>query len=257
MRLRLAGVAILLVTVGPLGGPGIASAQTADRPIEPERDIPSFRSLFQDIPGDLVNVVRPQTALILGLGGGVSAGVHSSDVRFARDAVSNHGFEEALDPGQVLGGAYVQIGGAVATYLTGRLTRSPRIATLGAELVRAQVVSEVLTEGIKVAVRRRRPDGTAYSFPSGHTSDTFATATVLQREFGWKVGVPAYALASYVAVSRMTENKHYASDIAFGAAIGIVAGRAVKFHTGKHDFALSPMAVPRGAGVSFNLIDKH
>ena len=253
MRSRFACVAVFLVILGP----GIASAQTADRPHEPEREIPSFRSLFLDIPQDLVNVARPQTALILGLGGGVSAGLHPSDVRFAQDARAAHGLDEALDPGQVVGGSYVQIGGAVATYLTGRLTHSPRVATLGAELVRAQVVNSVLTESIKIAVRRRRPDGTPYSFPSGHTSGTFATATVLQREFGWKVGAPAYALATYVALSRMTENKHYASDLAFGAAIGIVAGRSVRFHTGNHDFAMSPMAVPRGAGVSFNLVDKH
>jgi hypothetical protein len=253
MRSRVACVAVLLLVLGP----GITSAQTADRPNEPEREIPSFRSLFLDIPQDLGNLVRPQTAIILGVGGGLSAGVHSSDVRFAHDAVSNHGLDEALDPGQVIGGAYAQIGGAVATYLTGRLTHSPRIATLGAELVRAQIVNSVMTESIKLAVRRQRPDGTPYSFPSGHTSGTFATATVLQREFGWKVGAPAYALATYVALTRMTENKHYASDVAFGAANGIVAGRAVRFHTGNHDFAISPMAVPHGAGVSFNLVDKH
>ena len=67
----------------------------------------------------------------------LSSSIHFSPRAFAHDAISNHGLDEALDPGQVVGGAYVQIGGAVATYLTGRLTHSPRVATVGAELVRA------------------------------------------------------------------------------------------------------------------------
>jgi len=73
---------------------------------------------------------------------------------------------------------------------------------------------------------------------------------VLQREYGWKIAVPAYAFASYVAISRMSENKHYASDVAFGAAIGIVSARAIRIHRGEHDLAVSPMAAPGGAGVS-------
>ena len=56
---------------------------------------------------------------------------------------------------------------------------------------------------------------------------TFATATVLQRDLGWKVGVPAYGLATYVAASRIQDKRHFLSDVTFGAAIGIVAGRSV------------------------------
>jgi hypothetical protein len=49
---------------------------------------------------------------------------------------------------------------------------------------------------------------------------------VIQRRFGWKAGAPLYALGGYVAVSRLQENQHYLSDVVFGAALGIVAGRA-------------------------------
>ena len=45
--------------------------------------------------------------------------------------------------------------------------------------------------------------------------------------FGWKAGVPAYGLAAYVAGSRLQENRHYMSDVLFGAAVGIVSGRTV------------------------------
>ena len=90
-----------------------------------------------------------------------------------------------------------------------------------------------------------------YSFPSGHTSVSFATATVVQRHFGWKAGAAAYGLASYVAASRIQEKRHFLSDVAFGATIGILAGRAVTVGTGDHRFAISPMAAPGGGGVSF------
>ena len=102
---------------------------------------------------------------------------------------------------------------------------------------------------VEVSIRRDRPDGTSgYAFPSGHASTTFATASVLEAHFGWKVGVPAYALATYVAASRLHENRHYLSDVVFGGALGMAAGRSATRH-GRHHFALAPLAVPGGLGV--------
>jgi len=86
------------------------------------------------------------------------------------------------------------------------------------------------------------------SIPSGHSSGTFATATVLQRRYGWKVGIPAYRFAAYVAASRLSENKHLLSDVILGAAIGIMGGRTVTVGRGPVCFAISPM-IPPGGGV--------
>ena len=78
-----------------------------------------------------------------------------------------------------------------------------------------------------------RPDGSSeLSYPSGHTSGTFASATVLKRHFGWKVGIPAFSVASYVGASRLALNRHYLSDVVFRAAIGIAAGRTITFSRG-------------------------
>jgi membrane-associated phospholipid phosphatase len=226
--------------------PAAVSAQTVAASDGP---MPSFASLFRDLPGDFANLASPESVIILGAGGGLAAAVHPRDARVTRSLVTSGPLEETLDPGQFLGDGFVQAGGAFATFLVGRMTHNPRVATIGAELVRAQIVAGALTEGLKITVRRRRPDGNTLSFPSGHTSATFATAAVLQRELGWKVGSVSYGFATYVAMSRLSENKHYASDVAFGAAIGLLAGRRVTLHRGTHDMTFTPLAVPGGGGV--------
>ena len=70
----------------------------------------------------------------------------------------------------------------------------------------------MLAQGIKLMTRRERPDeSNNHSFPSGHTASAFASATVLERHFGWQVGVPAYGFATYVGLARMSANKHGAT----------------------------------------------
>ncbi|MCC7417542.1 MAG: phosphatase PAP2 family protein [Acidobacteria bacterium] len=150
-----------------------------------------------------------------------------------------------------------QVGGALATYTVGRLTRSPRTARVGADLFRAQVLSQVVTQAIKLSARRTRPDGSALSFPSGHTSATFASATVLQRHFGWKAGIPAYAVATFVATSRIEERRHFLSDVAFGAVLGIVAGRTVTVGRGDARFAVAPVATSGGGGIAFTWVGRR
>lgn len=97
---------------------------------------------------------------------------------------------------------------------------------------------------LKFTVRELRPDHSNYhSFPSMHSTIAFGTAAFLQRRYGWKFGVPAYALATYVAVGRVLAKKHHWWDCVVGAAIG--AGSAYIFTTpwaNKHDFSMVPVA---------------
>jgi membrane-associated phospholipid phosphatase len=62
--------------------------------------------------------------------------------------------------------------------------------------------------------------------------------------------VPAYAIAAWVAASRVEMKRHYISDVVAGATVGILAGRSVTVGRGSMRFALSPMAVPGGAGIT-------
>ncbi|MEA3500204.1 MAG: phosphatase PAP2 family protein [Candidatus Marinimicrobia bacterium] len=93
-------------------------------------------------------------------------------------------------------------------------------------LIVSNAVNYGLTKTIKVGFNRKRPNGDIYSFPSAHTSIAFTTATVFQKWYGYKIGIPAYAMAIITALSRMNDNKHYASDVAFGTALGIAVPTA-------------------------------
>lgn len=90
----------------------------------------------------------------------------------------------------------------------------------------AFIANGVITYGLKFGVGRERPDqSNTRSFPSGHTSNSFLTATIAQEVYGSKIGIPAYALASITGLSRIHDNKHYVSDVIFGAALGTAIGK--------------------------------
>ncbi|MEZ5124610.1 MAG: phosphatase PAP2 family protein, partial [Solirubrobacterales bacterium] len=178
------------------------------------------------------------------------------DREISQQWTTSPALDRIFAPGATMGGGFVQIGGAVGVYVAGRITHHPQTALLGADLIRGQAINALLTHGIKLSVRRTRPDGSSFSFPSGHTSSTFATAAVLQRHFGWKVGVPAYAAAAFVGGSRVQENRHYVSDVLFGAAIGIVSGRTATIGHGRATFAVAPLAAPDRVGVLLTRVNR-
>jgi membrane-associated phospholipid phosphatase len=216
-----------------------------------------FPQLFTGAIKDFKRLPSKETLTWLTIGAAAAAAGHSKDWDVTSGFTTSRRFGDVFKPGEAIGGARAQFAGAVAAYTIGRVTAQPRVANLGADLIRAQVLTQTITAGIKLSVRRGRPDGTEFSFPSGHTSVTFASATVLQRHFGWKAGVPSYAVASYVAASRVRAKRHFLSDVAFGATLGILAGRTVTVGRGQTQFAVSPTVSPHGAGISFDLLDRR
>ena len=135
--------------------------------------------------------------------------------------------------------------GRLGRYVVGRWRQYPKAAHAGMDLLRAQIIAETLTQGIKVSVRRERPDGTRFAFPSGHASVTVATAAVVERHFGLIWSLPLYGTAAYVAGSRLHDNRHWLSDVVFGAAVGEIAGRTVTRH-GRSNYTWVPVYTPGG-----------
>jgi membrane-associated phospholipid phosphatase len=211
----------------------------------------SFVSIFTRVPADFVQLAAPSSLAILGAAGGGSLALHPKDDEIARRANDPDRFFAA---GDALGEGTAHAAAGLAIYFTGRLRHDTKWATLGHDLLRAQLVSGIVADGLKLATNRTRPNGGAYSFPSGHTSSAFATAAVFQNHFGWKAGVPAYLLATYVASSRMAHNRHYASDILFGMGIGVASGRATTFHL-RHTTTVTvvPAVSPTSAAVNVSV----
>lgn len=207
----------------------------------------SFASIFTQLPRDFAHLAAPSNLAILGIAGAGSLAVHPEDADIA--ARVNHP-TAFFTPGDALGqGGWHAVAG-LGVWVGGRAAHQDRVARLGVDLVQAQIVAGVLTDGLKWATDRTRPDGDQYSFPSGHTSTAFASAAVLQRHFGWKAGVPAYVLSTYVASSRLADHRHYVSDVIFGAGIGLASGRAAAFDVKNQHLTIAPQASLRFVGLT-------
>jgi membrane-associated phospholipid phosphatase len=85
--------------------------------------------------------------------------------------------------------------------------------------------SWAITEALKRVTHEERPDhSNDLSFPSGHASSSFAAAAVLEKRYGWKIGIPAHLVAAFVGIARVEAKKHFVHDVIAGAAIGEAAG---------------------------------
>ena len=143
-------------------------------------------------------------------------------------------------------------------YAVGRLSGSERLADLGLHGTQSILVGHVIVGTLKGVFGRARPyadsvnpDPNNYklfrgfggsdkyrSFPSGHTLGGFAAAAAVTAETArwwpgsqWYIGPIMYGGATFVGMSRMYENKHWASDVIMGAAIGTFTGlKVVRFH---------------------------
>jgi membrane-associated phospholipid phosphatase len=208
-----------------------------------------IRATLVNIVHDIGHLPSTENLFWVAVGGGVAGAFHPFDQRVNRRLTGNDTADKIFAPGKYLGQTYTLVGTAFTVYAVGRLRDQPKVSHTGMDLVRALAVDELMTESLKHLTHRERPDGSDFnSFPSGHASTTFAFATALERHLGWRNAVPAYILSSYVAASRLHDNRHYLSDVAFGAAVGIIAGRTVTRH-GSSSYTLEMTPTPGGAAI--------
>lgn len=226
------------------------SREPAEDKKPPTPEHTGFRALFTNYLEDVKHLPSMENVFWT-LGGGVAAlAVHPFDQSLnvhlrSHDTLVN----DIWAPAKYYGDTPEQVGLSLATYAFGRLFDQPKVSHLGMDLIQAQMLAETIVEPLKFATRRQRPDGSNYqSFPSGHAAGTFAAATVIERHLGWKPAVIAYAIAAYVATSRLHDNVHYASDVAFGTGVGMIAGRTVTRH-GREYWGLMPESVPGGVAI--------
>jgi len=241
----------------PLTGRDLA-VQT--KPEHPQPAHTGLKALIFETASDFNSYPRRKsTWVILAMGGVAAAIAHPFDDEITESLAGSEAAGKFFAAGKHIGAVYTQAGVAVGLYVVGRYMlphaegapRTNKVSHIGFDLLRALAVSQALTQGIKVAVRRDRPTGECCAFPSGHASAAFATASVVERHLGYRGSWPTFLIATYVATSRLHDNRHFLSDVLFGASVGISSGWTVVGRHGRSNFALTPVAVPRGMMVAF------
>ena len=125
------------------------------------------------------------------------------------------------------------IAAPVSIFAAGLMKHDKQLQKNAIYIAGAYIASSIVTQGLKQIVKRERPfeqypllfsdryDGGGYSFPSGHTSAAFCTATSLSLYFPkWYVIAPSYLWATSIGWARMYQGVHYPTDVLAGAIVG-------------------------------------
>jgi membrane-associated phospholipid phosphatase len=147
------------------------------------------------------------------------------------------------EAGDLMGGLPVQFGISGAALGVGLISGNKNWQHFALDNLQAQLFTGGITWVIKELTNRARPEtgennfawygpfngGDNTSFFSGHTSLAFSTATMIFLHSGqkWWVGVLGYGVASAVGISRMQQQKHWASDVVAGAMVGTAVSRFI------------------------------
>ncbi len=149
--------------------------------------------------------------------------------------VQNYAQEKEFFPksisktGDLYGNPWGYIGGITLVATAGLINKQPFTKTASQLQLIAESVqtTAIITTVLKDITHRKRPNSKSFkSFPSGHTSGSFALAACLSKIYGKKVGYFAYFMAGFVASSRINDNKHYLSDVVAGAILGTIIGKS-------------------------------
>jgi membrane-associated phospholipid phosphatase len=166
-------------------------------------------------------------------------------------------------------GAQYSIGVLGGFYLAGAIGNNDTATVVAQDGLAASIIaSGMITPAIKFVTGRARPRenlGVAHfhpfslsyssnsSFPSGHTTEAFALASVIASHYEetWVAGA-SYSVAGLVGVARSYHGAHFASDVLAGALIGTLVGKSVVAHnnplrSGK--VVLLPEVTPESIGV--------
>lgn len=190
---------------------------------------------------------------------GAASGLYllDTDIRNVSRRNASSAGDTVATVGSVLGNPFYTLPSLGLFYLYGHVSDNPQARRTSLLAVESLAISGLFTLALKELAQRPRPDSGHrsttwygprnsigdYSFPSNHTAAAFSIAAVLAEEYGSNPYVPpvAYGLATLTGLSRVYDDKHWASDVFFGAAIGYFVGKAVvHYHT---DPAAPPLQI--------------
>lgn len=185
------------------------------------------------IENDLKALLTVDNLKIATGGLGVAGGVRTWDQDLRGEFRDAWLFARPSDLTDIYGSSHFNLPVSLALWGTGRLSGHQRLADTGSALLRTLAFTQLVIGPIKWSVRRDRPDHSSqYSFPSGHTANSFAMARLFHRQYGLRVGIPLYIAGAFTAAGRMEGDKHYLSDVIMGAVLGTLVGNAISLEPG-------------------------
>ena len=157
-------------------------------------------------------------------------------------------------------------------YLYGEIDQNPKSKTIALNGVKTFVLSAAFVTVLKHLTKRHRPyqdleanprlwegpfgNSDYTSFPSGHTLVSFALASYVSSAYKDKpwIGIASYSIAGLVGLSRLNDDKHWASDVFFGAVLGYAVGKCIYNNSlEKHNILVLPVSQ---TGLGLTLIKK-
>lgn len=227
-------VPLLLVGLSGMGRaeepqtPASPPPSSAPDPLRHDDGRRTTARFLRNLGRGVVGVVSRESLVPLLVGGAVTAADVPFDDNLQKYFAERRRFKALGDFADTLGQPIVLTPLAGALYGFGRLAHDGRFRDATYDIGEVFLVTAIWTTAIKYPTHRRRPNAANYlSFPSGHTSNAFAWATVAAHHYGWKLGVPSYLLAGAIGVGRMEKNAHWLTDVLAGATLGILVGRTV------------------------------
>lgn len=192
--------------------------------------------------------------------------IFDRDIRSRLQTNKSNDLDKATDAGNLAGDPFIHLGLAALVYGGGMAAGSPKWKETGEMMGEALILADASTFLIKEASGRGRPSvssakgdfrpfgfKTDYdAFPSMHTSSSFALASVLAATSeSIAMKTLYYSAATFVGFSRLYKNKHWASDVVLGAALGELSGRVVTgYHASRARMSIVPQAYEDGAGLA-------
>lgn len=214
-----------------------------------------FKLLWSDFKQQVTAPIRGNRQDWIRFGGLVAG---TAALSFADKPIQKHALSlrESSSTVRTISAQVTNFGGVYETVTLiglgtyGFVFKNGKVKTTTLLATQCYITSTIITEVVKNVAGRQRPNyidpttgeaspkfrGPQFnapnefkSFPSGHTTAAFAAATVYAMEYRKSIVVPilAYSAASLVGISRITENKHWATDVLLGATVGYLCGRVV------------------------------
>ena len=255
---------------GPAGGPnggaagpawrfdGAGSESTLGRVwSQAETGLASLPGVLWDDTKAVASRPANLAALLAMAGGSIAIRQTGVDDRASRHMTTHrvlHGRgDEAV---QLLGTPGTHFTAASLWYLTSAARDDGASLEKAGTMISALCITGLTTVGLKLAVWDECPNGKYFGWPSGHTASSFTVASVLDEQYGPKVGIPAYLAASFVGFRMLDAGDHWLSDVLFGAVLGWVVGHSVAQHHAEltvGGMTMTPFVDPETGSVGLSL----